>query len=127
MNRCRHPHRDVSDDPDPEVVLRIAELIAPLPLASARALARVRAVSLPLDGDGDDHGEALRGTWAWRELDWLPLYAHFGRTRGWLAARVRALSAAELLALLECDLGRIGQRDAGPPVGEEGGRERGKE
>ena len=112
MNRCRHPHRDVSDDPDPEVVLRIAELIAPLPLASARAIARVRAVALaPEDGDP---GEELRGIWAWGELDWLPLYAHFGRTRGWLAAGVMALSPDELLALLERDLGRAREPVAGP-------------
>ncbi len=112
MIRSQLPRREVGDAPDPEVVLRIADLIAPLPLASARALARVRAVARPLDGD--DHDEALRGIWAWRALDWLPLYAHFGRTRGWLAAQVRALSAEELLVLLERDLGRANEPVAGP-------------
>ncbi len=101
--------------PKPEVVLRLAELIAPLPHASARALGRVRAVALP--PDGDDPGEGLRGIWAWRELDWLPMYAHFGRTRGWLSARVRALTAADLLALVERDLGRTGEPDTGPTRG----------
>lgn len=94
----------MTSPPKPEVVLRLAELIAPLPHAAARALARVRAVALP--PAGGDPGEGLRGTWAWRELDWLPLYAHFGRTRGWKSAQVRALPAAELLALVERDLDR---------------------
>jgi len=107
MTQCQYPQCEVRDLPDPEVVLRIAELIVSLPLASARAFTRVRAVALP--PDDCDPGEGLLGTWAWRELDWLPLYAHFGRTRGWLAARVRALSADQLLALLAADLCRFGQ------------------
>ena len=114
MTRTQHVRRDERDPPKPELVLRLAELIAPLPHASARALARVRAVAFP-PADGDDPGEALRGVWAWKELDWLPLYAHFGRTRGWLAAQVRALSAAELLALVERDLGPVKEPDARPP------------
>lgn len=101
----------MTEAPNPEVVLRLAELIASLPHASARALTRVRAVALP--PDSDDPGEALRGTWAWRELDWLALYAHFGRTRGWKSAQVQALSAAELLALVERDLGRSDKPTAG--------------
>lgn len=106
----------MTEAPKPELVLRLAELLDPLPLASARALARVRAVALPL-ADGDDPGEALRGVWAWKELDWLPLYAHFGRTRGWLAARVRALSPDELLALVERDLNSGKAPDARPSRG----------
>lgn len=79
-------------------LLRVAELTAQLPNANPNALARVRAVAIR-----PDSGEAMRGIWAVRELDWLTLYCHFGRTRNWLSAQVRTLTPDVLLSMLEAD------------------------
>lgn len=81
-------------------VIRLAELIAELPHANPKALDRVRVVTTRPDSSCEQ-----RGIWAWRELDWLPLYVHFGRTRNWLSANVRSLSPETLLSLLEVDFG----------------------
>lgn len=79
-------------------VIHLAELIAELPHANPKALDRVRAVATRPDSSCEQ-----RGIWAWRELDWLPLYVHFGRTRNWLSANVRSLKPQALLSLLEAD------------------------
>jgi len=84
--------------PNPTTVLRIATLAAQLPLADPKALARVSAVATR-----PDSSEAMRGIWAWRELDWLTLFGHFGRTRNWLSAQVRTLTPDVLLSMLEAD------------------------
>ncbi len=90
----------MTETPSTTIVLQIAAIVALLPFADPKALARVQAVvTLP---DADD---TLRGTWARRELDWLPLYGHFGRTRSWSSAKVRTLTPGDILALLEADFG----------------------
>lgn len=87
--------------PNPTTVLRIATLAAQLPLADPRALARVSAVATRPDAD-----DSLRGIWAFRELDWLPLFAYFGRTRGWHSAKVRSFTPEAVLDLLAEDLAK---------------------
>jgi hypothetical protein len=84
------------------VALRLAELIDRLPRADPTVLLTARAVAVRAAAEG--WGEHETGVQVWRQLDWLPVYLHFGRTRGWHSARVRTLAPDELLEILEADV-----------------------
>jgi hypothetical protein len=82
-----------------QVARRLTELIAALPDADPRALTRAQQVAAVADANG--WGEATTAALVGQQIDWLSVYRHLGKTRGWRPKKIHAMPPAALLDVLE--------------------------